>query len=269
VERLARCVIFITAMPHSRNLLLSVVLAWIACGCQAAIITAPLPSAPADDAGVVPSDDPEALFVTTVQPLLSGRCASCHEDAARAPAFLDPADYYTSVLTFDGLVVPGDPGSSMLLTKGDHAGRFWDASEASTVLQWIEAEAAGPGPGPGPGPGTIETSGYPVEQGENRIPLTEAGLEGSEIVFYAQRIASGMLLSDVRVIAGGTGAALSAPRFVVHDPAGGSALDDDRFGAVELRIPPGGNTAITSSLVLVDFPIDGDLGVQFAAAGPY
>lgn len=265
--------IFITSMTHFRTLLLSLATAWIVSACQAAIITAPLPDAPRNDGGVGSPDDPEALFVATVQPLLSARCASCHEDPTRAPEFLDPADYYTSVLSYSDLVVPGDPAASALITKGDHAGRFWDATEATTVQRWIVAEGAAPGPGvdpdPGPGPGGGETSAYPLEPGENRIPLTEAGLTGAEMVFYAQRIASGMLLSDVRVVAGSAGAAFSAPRFVVHDPAGPSTLDDDRFGALELRIAPGGTTSIMSSLVLVGFPVDGDLGVRFAAAGPY
>lgn len=241
---------------------LSTLCGWLGSGCQAAVITDPqLMDA---DAGTPAGGNAREVFDTEVAPLLMTHCAECHENAAAAPLFLDPSDYYASVLAFRGLVVPGEPSSSSLITKGGHQGPAWEPGQSATIGNWIILEG---GAGPDPGPTGPSTSPYPVDVGANRIPLSEANLPGAELVFSASRISSGMLLADIAIVASSTGVAISSPRFAMHDGAL-TTLDDDAFADVELRVSPGMTGALRSSHVLVDFPADGELSIRFESAAP-
>ncbi len=267
---LARCVIVITPMRISFTHVLAPLVALGLVACEAAIITAP--SGPGPGPGPGPGGDPEMIFLAEVQPLLEARCRNCHEDPEAAPVFLDPADYYASVLAYPDLVVPGAPNSSTLVTKGNHRGPAWEASEASIVRGWIQAEAdagmtdAGTEPGPGPSREARMTSAYPVDAGvENRIPLAEVGLVGAELVFTANRVASGMMLNDVRIVAASSSISFSHPRLVMWADTT-PTMDSDRFSDLEMTISAGMSGTLTSSCVLVDFPENGELSVQFESA---
>lgn len=264
---LAWPVIDITSMRISFTHVLAPLVALGLVACEAAIITAP--TGPGTGPGPGPGDDPEAMFLAEVQPLLEARCRNCHEDIATAPVFLEPSDYYGSVLAYPDLVVPGEPNASTLVTKGAHRGPAWEASEASVVRRWIEAEAERPAEDPmepGPGPMTRQTSPYPVDDGfENRIPLAEVGLPGAELVFTANRVASGMMLNDVRVVAASSAISFSHPRFVMWNDTT-PTMDSDRFSDLEMTISAGMSGTLTSSCVLVDFPENGELSVQFESA---
>jgi hypothetical protein len=93
----------------------------------------------------------EKMFASTVQSMLRGQCAACHEGAGAGPAFLGASgatdDY--EALTANGRVVGGyDAGTALLLTKGTHSGvTWWSSMQQSTITSWLGAEAGGHGPG--------------------------------------------------------------------------------------------------------------------------
>ncbi len=240
-------------------------------GCQAAIIRAP---GAFDDGGSTTIDDPAAFFAAEVEPILTVNCGGCHEDevASRGAVFLNPASYYASVRGYDGLVVPGDTAASRLVNKGEHRGPALSANDATTIGRWIDAEGASTTPAPVEPPidTAVSTSAYPVEEGENRIPLAEVGLPGAELVFTARRINSGvnMLLTNVELVAGAGGLSVTRPRFVIHDDADASAtrLDSDTFADVTLRVEAGMTGTLASAHAIAPFPAMGSVAVQFDSA---
>lgn len=110
-----------------------------ACGPQAASDAGPrLDAGPmlGGDAG----PDASTLFEETVEPLLVTHCSSCHEGAGSpGPMYLELGNYEQSVLAYPGLVVPGDPDNSLILTKGEHRGPMWSLEDAATIRAWILA----------------------------------------------------------------------------------------------------------------------------------
>jgi len=82
-----------------------------------------------------------AQFETTVRPVLSQFCASCHSGANGPPFLPSGADWYDAVTTWPGLVNLTDPRASALVTRGVHAGPALTEFQNLTVLAWLEAEA--------------------------------------------------------------------------------------------------------------------------------
>jgi len=88
-------------------------------------------------------------FDDNVEPLLvvtrpKGACTVCHQGATPGdgPDFLGltAADHYDSLMA-DSRIVGSDPSLSLLVIKGDHTGDAFDASEISTIDQWILMES--------------------------------------------------------------------------------------------------------------------------------
>jgi len=256
--------------PKSVHMALPLLAALLATACQAAIIRAPgvEEEEPPDPMEI---ENPELFFTTDVRPILEANCASCHEDetASQGAVFLVPGDYYASVMTWEGLVVPGEPENSELLNKGDHRGPAFSANDATTVTQWIVAEAMNEEPPPPPPPPEpIMTPTFPVEEGENRIPLVDVGLPGAELVFDATRVGIdgiNMLLDDVRVTAGTGGLAISHPVFIIHDDTEMTSWPDPRdpFADTSVSTGPGSTVILTDSHALAPFPDPGSIAVQF------
>jgi len=239
-----------------------------ALGCQAAIIRAP---GVIDEEEPAEINDPASFFTAEVEPILAANCAGCHEDdaASRGAVFLNPASYYASVRNYDGLIVPGDAAASELITKGEHRGPALSANDVTTVRRWIDAEGATmvPPPEEPPVETSVTTTPFPVEEGENRIPMAEVGLPGAELVFTAMRINSGanMLLTNLEFVAGAGGLSISHPRFVIHDDEDVSAqrLDADTFADVTLRVDPGMAGTLASTHAIAPFPAMGSISVRF------
>jgi hypothetical protein len=129
---------------------------------MAGVATAPPPldespgpgSTPDGPAPILPpaGGDARAEFDSTVRPLLVAECGSCHADAVTiGPDFLLGEPYDSIMGWIPTLVVPGDPGSSRLVTYGAHAGPALSATALAAAEAWITAEGgAGPGvPGGG------------------------------------------------------------------------------------------------------------------------
>jgi len=255
--------------PKSVHMALPLFAALLGTACQAAIIRAPgvEEEEPPDPMEI---ENPELFFTTEVQPILEMACASCHEDfeTSQGADFLTPGDYYASVMTWEGLVVAGEPEMSELLNKGEHRGPAFSANDAATVSRWIVAEGMNEEPPPPPPPEEpIVTPTFPVEEGENRIPLVDVGLPGAEVVFEAMRINSGanMLLSDVRFTAATGGLAVTHPVFIIHDDTEMTSWPDPRdpFADTSVSTGPGSTVMLTNSHALAPFPDPGSIAIQF------
>lgn len=241
-------------------------------GCDAGTVVAPgIGSASGEPDPMVGS----TRFESEVLPLLESRCASCHVDKPSAPAFMAGPDVYETVMGWPGLVVPGDPGASAILTKGSHAGPAWRSSEERVVADWILAEGeAGPRPdagavvpgGGGVAPGdTVMTSPIPVDSGRHAIDLGEVGLPGAVLSFSANRVALGMHLGDIAITAGSIGVRVVHPRLVVW-VAGAPVRDTDRWAGADFSVPAESTVSLATSLVLEEFPDPGALSVEFDSA---
>lgn len=234
--------------------------------CQAAVVTAP---------GFLPTDGgrgggaARAQFEAEVEPLIAVRCASCHSDAIIAPVFVDDADVYASVMGYAGLVTPGAPESSSLVTKGLHRGPAWTATEEATVRAWIEAEGVPTGGDAGTPPIDVpHTTPRAIVEGANVIQLDTLGLPGATVTFVAARVALGMNLSEVTLQAGSTPVYVSHPVLVIDDGSRMQADPEDRFAGVVLSLPPSGSGALASTALLVGFPEGGALAIGFEEARP-
>jgi cytochrome c553 len=118
-------------------------------GCTGEFVPLPGPGgedSPDAGAGLVSTPESEAAFVDSVQPLLqldrpAGACAFCHEadQSGPGPEFLGPtsADNHDALLS-DLRIVSGDAATSLLVTKGAHAGDAFAPDEIDTIGLWIE-----------------------------------------------------------------------------------------------------------------------------------
>ncbi len=236
-------------------------------GCQAAVVTAPGFPVPGADAG--PRAGARGLFEAEVEPLIDAQCARCHASAVVAPVFVDAVDTYAAVMGYPGLVVPGAPGASSLVTKGLHDGPAWSAADDATIRAWIEAEGAPVGRDGGTGAVDFpHTTPRTVVEGANTLMLDGVGLPGATLTFSASRVALGMNLSDLTLRAGSTPVYVSHPMFVIADGTSLSADREDRFAGVVLSLPPGGSGILASTALLVGFPTNGGLGIGFEEARP-
>lgn len=100
------------------------------------------------------------MFDSSVAPLLTAKCATCHvgPEISATNMFLGPngASSYYSTLTNDRAVNGNfSPAAAMILLKGAHEGPVWTSSEAATITAWLQQELKERGGAPvDPGPGT-------------------------------------------------------------------------------------------------------------------
>lgn len=255
-------------------------------GCDAGTVVAPGLSAsgePLVDGGPVGDPTGDTIsFEEVILPVLQDRCGDCHVDGQDgAPVFLAGPDVYVSVMEHEGLVVPGEPMASTLLTYGSHRGPAWAPSEARLIRDWILEEGgvmdvpvadAGAEPEPEPvgdgGSAGRMTSGVAVsDAGRQEIDLGEVGLAGSVFAFRSQRMGADMEISELAITAGPTGIHIENPRLVIW-VSGSPIYDEDRFAGVTIDVPPDGTINLSSGVpvLLSDFPDPGALGIEFAVA---
>ncbi|HEX3478567.1 MAG TPA: hypothetical protein VHT91_26275 [Kofleriaceae bacterium] len=104
------------------------------------------------------------MFDSTVAPLLTTNCSSCHVGPETSPTnmFLGPdgvSSYYTT-LTSDRAVNGGfNAVAAEILLKGPHEGPAWSSTQIATITAWLNQELKERGgvpvdPGPGANPNT-------------------------------------------------------------------------------------------------------------------
>jgi mono/diheme cytochrome c family protein len=245
--------------------LLALCLCFAVGGCQAATISVGDP-----DAGGGGETGRE-LFDRSVASLISGRCGSCHSDGGRAGApFVSPADLYGAVLTYPGLVTPGEPARSLLLTKGAHDGPAWETAEADVISRWITLEGAAP-PMIDAGMMTmpVETAQFTPMEGDNAVRLDGVDLPGAELRFTLNVRATEVQISSIRIYAGGASVAIRSPLFIAWDGTTEIPDADNPFEGMPLTVAGGGGESYfvpSTAVVLEAFPAGGKISVRFQVA---
>lgn len=194
-------------------------------------------------------------WVDKAAPVLLQNCLGCHNGSRPNINFLEGSGDLVirdTLLAFEPAVINLDaPASSRILTKGIHDGPALLASQASDVLEWINAEKdAQPDPGDeGPILETVKftpaicTAGTPPAATcpVNDVDLTDLGLPGAKLHFVAQALGSGLYLNQLSVIAGADGVYMEHPLFASWPTDGSQTRFDtiDRFYNVKLNQMPG------------------------------
>src|ERR1051325_2732753 len=100
------------------------------------------------------------MFDSTVAPLLTAKCASCHvgPETSATNMFLGPdgvSSYYTTLTNDRAVNGNFNPAAAEILLKGAHEGPAWSPSAATTITAWLNQELKERGGAPtDPGPGT-------------------------------------------------------------------------------------------------------------------
>lgn len=214
------------------------------------------PNAPADPN----KRSPEEEAFRAVEPDLLKNCGkTCHDTGTYSPtppAFLAGPDVYASIKAHPGVVVR-DPYTSLLLTKGPHAGPAVssDPELEKKVVAWLEAEAL-----------TIQSQPLPttppvaVTLGPNDVDLSGAsvgGLTGTRLKFEAALVGTMLSLTKIALVAAaGQDVHIYKPRFVRVLPApkedGSTDVPDpaDSFSNTDQTVPGGQETPLAPGSVL-------------------
>lgn len=227
-------------------------------------------------------DVARTTWVDKAAPVLLTNCVACHNGSRPNINFLEGSGDLVirdTLLAFEPAVVNLDaPASSRLLTKGIHDGPALLASQASDVLEWIQAEkdaAADPG-GTDPMLQTVKftpaicTSGTPPAATcpVNDVDLTDLGLPGAKLHFVAQALGSGLYLNQLSVIAGADGVYMEHPLFASWPTDGSETRFDtiDRFYNVKLNQMAGSTAQLGGgTAAFIGFNATDKISISFKA----
>ena len=200
-----------------------------------------------------------AKFQKDALPVLELHCGGCHAGQRAMLDFMtgdDALDIRDRLKAYDPPVVNFEaPGSSRLLTKGQHDGPMLSAVESAAVLQWLQAEQESKNNDPDnplkllatppfavqvcPA-GAVDSTACPV----NRVSITDLGdpavsVPGAEITFTAMQLTSGLYVTNLKLNGGTAGAYIEHPLFVSR-PTDADPIPDqiDRFFALKLNGKP-------------------------------
>lgn len=234
------------------------------------------------------SDVATKAWIDKAAPVLLTNCISCHNGSQANIGFLEGQGdmaVHDTLLAYEPAVVNLDaPASSRLLTKGVHDGPALLASQASDLLEWIQAEKdaqATPG-GEDPGLQTelftplMCTAGTPGDAGgqcpTNDVDLTSLGLAGAKLHFVAQALGSGLYLNQLSVIPGADGMYLEHPLFVSYPADGSEPVFDsiDRFFNVKINAMANATTSIGGgTAAFIGFNATDKIAIHFKALKAY
>lgn len=202
-------------------------------------------------------------FDKHVLPLLDSNCKGCHVGDDGQGWMKATPDAYTTIMGWPNLVSIISPESSRLLTKGMHQGPAWTPEQAATVLSWLSLERDAH-----QGPDSAKTEAMAVAEGQNMMPLDNAGAAGSMLTFTAQRLTLGLYLSNITVTAGTGGVHLTHPLFVTWKGSTPSPDPVDSFDTVDMDLEQGTSGSVGGGLLLLqDIPADAKLSVTFKKIG--
>ncbi|HEY0193794.1 MAG TPA: hypothetical protein VGC42_21910 [Kofleriaceae bacterium] len=205
-----------------------------------------------------------ASWAEDAYPALKAACYGCHNGSRVGVGFLVGADadsvkktllaYTPAVINFDA------PGSSRILSKGLHDGPALTASQASAILQWLQAEKTAQDHDPdhpmavykvaafSPMICTAGVSGDPTCP-TNHISLSTIDgigpmLAGVEMSFTAQALSDSLYVTNLTLNGGTSGVYLEHPLFVSR-PTGKDPIPDqiDRLFDVKENLA-GGKTDV-------------------------
>lgn len=223
------------------------------------------------DGGTAATVSARDSFASNVEPLLRENCVACHKADRTGPPFLaEEPDLYTTLMSYPALVDVSNPANSRLLTKGEHDGPAWTDTEASTIRAWIDLEAmerrGGATAGGDGGSEVRELATDPIDiaPGPQQIPLDSLGIDGAQISFTVQPVASGIVLVDLELTAAADGVRMVHPYLVVWESGVPNVDPVDRFAGVDMRVAPYASAPIGPGRAsLVEFPEGGRISFLF------
>jgi len=178
-------------------------------------------------------------------------------------------DLYTTVTTWPGLVVGGNPGASRLYTyptSQGHPGSNLTAKQATVIRRWIEIVPSGEGEDDGD---VKETQLLTPVEGLNEVPLDDLGegLNGAKLTFVGDQLTAGFLLTQLQMHAGAAGVHVMHPLFILW--CDGEATPIDAFAGLDLEVEPNMSSAIgAGALSLSSFMAGCQYSVHFEVLEP-
>lgn len=224
-------------------------------------ITFPGPGGDTEDPAVTAA---KAKFASDVKPVLDGFCGACHTGMPNID-FMNPTpDVRDNMLAWTGLVNLSAPTQSSLLSKGAHSGPALTPDQSAVMLDWIELEAVAAGGEPAE---VVETDRITPQPGVNVVDLSAIGLTGTSLQFLYEPLATGMYLSDIKVVAGAGGAHLVNPLFVIWEADAPNPDPINRFGNIDLLLQAGEESFVGGgTAVFVDVDPLADISIHFRTA---
>jgi len=250
-------------------------------------------------------------FLTKALPVLSTNCNVCHDGSRENIGFMaGDADLakHDTLMAYEPAVVNLDsPGSSRLVTKGQHEGPPLDGTQTAALLEWLQAEkeAAGDnggGPDPrlqtAPQPVSICNSGLPDDPPANPNPncpvntiqldMVGDGVPGASIKFVVQALGSGLYFTELKLVPGTTGAFIEHPLVVAYGERTETDSDNcqlvdaatntfacadtiDRFNAVKINLDVAAQPELIAggASAFVGFRPTDKIGIHFKTAKPF
>jgi hypothetical protein len=227
-------------------------------------------------------------------PILRANCTTCHAGSRPQVEFLvgdTDFEIYDTLKAFDPPVVNFEaPGSSRILSKGQHDGPALNAEQTAGLLQWLQSERDVTITKPTDETQLLATAPFAVElcppfdpanptfvcPTVNRVlldavPVVGALIPGAEISFTAHSLSSALYLSNLKITGGTAGAYIEHPLFV-STPAEGESYPDqiDRYFNVKMNLAANaveqlsGGTAVFAGFVPTDM-----VEIHFRVLSPF
>jgi mono/diheme cytochrome c family protein len=212
-----------------------------------------------DDTSVTPEEKAaRELYVSKAKPVFDVACANCHSGSDPTVAFIagaDPMAQRATLLGYDPQVVNLSAAtSSRILTKGAHSGPALLASQASDLLEWIQAERDAANVTGGVDPGLVTEAFTPQictggNPGDATCPINIVPLDslvqawgGARIKFVAQALSQDLYVTNLALEGGADGVYIEHPLFVSWPiTEGAQPIPDqlDRFFNVKMNLKMG------------------------------
>lgn len=218
---------------------------------------------------------------TTAFPVFRDNCQTCHNGSRPNIEFLAGLkvfEVYDSIKAYDPPVMNVEaPGSSRVLSKGQHDGPQLTAEQSAAILAWLQAERDAVITKPTDETSLLATAPFALQICTAGLPDNPAGtcptnhvpldmiknvgttIPGAEISFTAQALTSSLYLTNLKLNAGTAGAYIEHPLFVSNPPMGEQYPDQiDRFFNLKLNLMAGvaeqlsGGTAVFAGFAPTD-----------------
>lgn len=187
-------------------------------------------------------------WISRALPVLEAKCMMCHDGSMPNIGYIQGAtnvEKRDTLVNYQPAIVNlGAPQSSRILTKGLHTGPALEATEATSILTWIRAEAvARPPVAPirtMQMPMMLCTTGAPgtPDCPINTIDLSSLGPTGSTFEIVVSQLADSAYLTNMKFKAGADGLYLAHPLLESWPSGATEPIVDpiDRFFAYEINI---------------------------------
>lgn len=209
------------------------------------------------------TDLARAFFEERVAPLMQSQCVSCHDGGdPQAPVFLKSGPEMFATLTATrpppqrSLISVVDPASSLVLTKGQHAGPPWSERDKTVVLEWLQLMSKSSLEALANRPRVM------VVEGSNTVALGTA-FPGASVSFLWSKVEGlgSYNVSGIKVNGGCLGVELLHPTLVLWRDGAAIFKEKDSLKSFGFTVAPGATSkSDTNWIYTVDpqeFPTDG------------